>query len=107
MSTFVSLEEMKRPQADLRVALLALIERHRSVLMVAHLARIMSFGGEPDGLGLEDRFSGDVHAAKADFERLASEELWVRAIRVPNDSPIVNHFVAQGLLERSGVEAIH
>lgn len=107
MSTFVSLEELKQPQADLRAALLALVERHQSVLMVAHLGRIMSFEGEPDGLGLENRFSGDVHAAKADFERLISGELWVRAIRVPNDSPFVNHFVAQGLLERSGVEAIH
>ena len=75
--------------------------------MVAHLAPIMSFGGEPDGLGLENRFSGDVHAAKADFESLISGELWGRAIRVPNDSPFVNHFVAQGLLESSGVDAMH
>lgn len=107
MSTFVSLSELKQSQADLRAALLALIERHRSVLIVAHLARIMSFGGEPDGLGLEARFSGDVHAAKTDFEGLAASEVWLRAIRTPNDSPFVNHFVAQGLLERSSMDSTH
>jgi hypothetical protein len=107
MSTFVPLQDLKQPQVDLRTALLAIIERHRPVLMVAHLGRIMGLEGEPDGLGLEDRFWGDVHAAKADFERLLSGDLWLRAIRVPNDSPFVNHFVAQGLLERSSLDSTH
>jgi hypothetical protein len=107
MSTFLSLDQMKPSQTDLRSVLISLIERHRAVLMVAHLHRIMSFGGESDGLGLENRFSGDVHAAKADFDALVSGELWLRAIRVPNDSPFVNHFVAQGLLERSSLDSAH
>jgi len=107
MSTFVQLQELKQPQIDLRSALIALIERHRPVLMVAHLTQIMSLGDEPDGLGLEARFKGDVHAAKAEFEALVAGELWLRGTRVPNDSPFVNHFVAQGLLESSSMEITH
>lgn len=107
MSTFVPLEQLKAPQRELREALLAYIERHRAVLMVTHLARIMSLGEESDGLGLETRFPGDVHAAKADFEALAASALWLRGTRVPNDTPFVNLFVAQGLLERSSIDATH
>lgn len=107
ISTFVSCEDLKQSQADLRAALINVVERHRSVLMVAHLTRIMSFAGEPDGLGLELRYPGDVYKAKADFEALIASDLWLRGIRIPNDTPFVNHFVAQGLLERSNVEFTH
>lgn len=107
LNTFVSLQELKRAQTELRAKLISLIERHRGVLMVAHLSRIMSMGSELDGLGLESRFFGDVDAAKADFDSLFRSELWLRAVRVPNDSPFVNHFVAQGLLERSSIDFTH
>jgi hypothetical protein len=107
MSTFISTSDLKQPQADLRAALLTLIDRHRSVLMVAHLHRIMIFEGASNGLDLESSFSGDVYSAKADFEALVASDLWMRAIRVPNDSQFVNHFVAQGLLERSSIDATH
>jgi hypothetical protein len=107
LNTFVSTEELKTLQCELRAKLIAQIERHRAVLMVAHLGRIMSIENNPEDLGLELRFPGDVHAAKADFDGLFSSDLWLRAIRLPNDSPFVNHFVAQGLLERSNVEFTH
>ena len=104
LNTFIATEELKAPQSELRAKLIAQIDRHRAVLMVAHLAPIMSLENNLDDLGLEDRFPGDVHAAKADFDGLFSSDLWLRAIRLPNDSPFVNHFVAQGMLERSNVE---
>lgn len=107
LNTFISLHELKESQVELRLKLIALIERHRAILMVAHLSRIMCFAREQDGLGLEDRFFGDVHAAKAEFDALFGSELWLRAVRVPNDSSFVNHFVAQGLLERSSVDVTH
>jgi hypothetical protein len=106
LNTFVPTEELKAHQCELRAELIAQIERHCSVLMVAHLARIMCIENSSDDLGLEDRFPGDVHAAKADFDGLFKSQLWLRAIRLPNDSPFVNHFVAQGLLERSNVKSI-
>jgi len=107
LNTFVPTEELKDPQCELRAKLVVQIERHRAVLMVAHLARIMSLENNLDDLGLEARFPGDVHGAKVDFDSLFSSDLWLRAIRIPNDSPFVNHFVAQGLLERSNVVATH
>ena len=45
VSTFVSLSEMAPDQCQLRSALMELIERHRGVLTVAHLARVMSVDG--------------------------------------------------------------
>jgi len=107
LNTFISTEELKVTQSELRAKLDAQIERHRAVLMVAHLARIMSLENNPDDLGLEDRFSGSVHDAKADFDGLFGSDLWLSANRLPNDSPFVNHFVAQGLLERSYIDSTH
>ena len=101
VNTFVSLSEMAPDQCHLRSALMELIERHRSVLTVAHLARVMSVDGNEDGLGLETKFFGDPNAAKDDFWKFFEGALWQKAVRTPSDTPFTEHFVAQAMLERS------
>ena len=101
VNTFVSLSEMAPDQCYLRSALMELIERHRSVLTVAHLARVMNVDGNEDGLGLEAKFFGDPNAARDDFGKVFEGALWRQAIRTPSDTPFTEHFVAQAMLERS------
>lgn len=105
VSTFVPISDLTDFQEQLRVNILNAIDRHRSILMIAHLGRIMSFAGEYDDLGLERRFHGDFESARSDFAALFSSELWLQGIRIPKDSPFANHFVAQEDLDKMRLAA--